>query len=232
MTIGMICHALGCELKPWWSQTLYQTQVDHLCFFMILFGLFDLVLLFVCQICHVDCETRKLKINEIYFKIQIKSPAKMLPDNTTDQDKVVRQNFRAHHGSASRSWSTCRRRCWTGERTRRLRRSRCRPQGQTLSIVIVFSFKWVPRYVKFFLKNGPIPASFSFIFVFSNKLQCLQQIYVKKCPSSIWCSDSNPRPSGNESPPIITWPGLLPSLCKVYQEYFWGWSEWFRWPSC
>ena len=25
--------------------------------FMILFGLFDLILLFVCQICHVNCET-------------------------------------------------------------------------------------------------------------------------------------------------------------------------------
>ena len=26
-------------------------------FFMILFGLFDFILLFVCQICHVKCET-------------------------------------------------------------------------------------------------------------------------------------------------------------------------------
>ena len=26
-------------------------------FFMILFGLFDLIPLFVCQICHVNCET-------------------------------------------------------------------------------------------------------------------------------------------------------------------------------
>ena len=31
-------------------------------FFMILFGLFDLILLFVCQICHVNCDTEKLKI--------------------------------------------------------------------------------------------------------------------------------------------------------------------------
>ena len=34
-------------------------------FFMILFGLFDSILLFVCQICHVNCETEKLKIKEI-----------------------------------------------------------------------------------------------------------------------------------------------------------------------
>ena len=29
--------------------------------FMILFGLFDLILLFVCQICHVNCETENWK---------------------------------------------------------------------------------------------------------------------------------------------------------------------------
>ena len=32
----------------------------------------------------------------------------------------------------------------------------------------------------------------------------------EKCPSSIWCWDSNPRPSGDESPPITTRPGLPP----------------------
>ena len=30
-------------------------------FFMILFGLFDSILLFVCQICHVNCETENWK---------------------------------------------------------------------------------------------------------------------------------------------------------------------------
>ena len=29
--------------------------------FMILFGLFDLILLLVCQICHVNCETENWK---------------------------------------------------------------------------------------------------------------------------------------------------------------------------
>ena len=38
----------------------------------------------------------------------------------------------------------------------------------------------------------------------------LLQIYVKKCPSSIQCRDSNQWPSGHESPPITTRPGLLP----------------------
>ena len=60
------------------------------------------------------------------------------------------------------------------------------------------------------LKNGPSPASFSFIFGLSqtNINTILQQINVKKCPSSIRHRDSNPRPSGRESPPITTRPGL------------------------
>ena len=30
---------------------------------------------------------------------------------------------------------------------------------------------------------------------------------MSKCPSSIWCQDSNPRPSEREPPPITTRPG-------------------------
>ena len=40
-------------------------------FLMILFGLFDLILLFFCQICHVSLWNRKLKINKIYLKKDI-----------------------------------------------------------------------------------------------------------------------------------------------------------------
>ena len=32
--------------------------------------------------------------------------------------------------------------------------------------------------------------------------------YVKKCPSNIWCQDSNSWPLAHESPPITTGPGL------------------------
>ena len=55
----------------------------------------------------------------------------------------------------------------------------------------------------------PVPL-LSFIFgLFSQTLQILQQYrYEKKCPSSIRCQDSNPRPLERESPPIITRPGL------------------------
>ena len=55
------------------------------------------------------------------------------------------------------------------------------------------------------------PCLFLFIFgLFKQTLQFLQQIYVKKCPSSKPCWDSNPEPSEHESPPITTRPGLLP----------------------
>ena len=66
----------------------------------------------------------------------------------------------------------------------------------------------------FFYKNGPSPASFSFIFgppqtnidiIFTTN-QC------EKSPSNIWRRDSNPWPLERESPPITTRPGLPPFL--------------------
>ena len=56
---------------------------------------------------------------------------------------------------------------------------------------------------------------FLFIFVFSQILQFLQQINVKKCPSSIRCWDSNSQPSENKSPPLTTRPGLPPGCGSV-----------------
>ena len=74
-------------------------------------------------------------------------------------------------------------------------------------------FTFTPySFFSFFIKNGPTPASFSFIFgLFKQTLKFLQQIYVKKCPSSIWCQDSNPRPLEHESLPITTRPGIPPN---------------------
>ena len=48
--------------------------------------------------------------------------------------------------------------------------------------------------IYFILKNGPIPASFSFVLgLFKQTMQFLQQIIVKmSCPSNIWCWDLNP----------------------------------------
>ena len=69
----------------------------------------------------------------------------------------------------------------------------------------------IPIIEKLFLKIGPTPASFLFIFgLFKQTIQFLQQINVKKCPSSIRRWDSNPRPLERESTPITTRPGLPP----------------------
>ena len=48
-------------------------------------------------------------------------------------------------------------------------------------------------------------------------LQILQQINVKKCLSSIWCRDLNPRPLEHDSPPITTRPGLPPIMVDVWE---------------
>ena len=59
------------------------------------------------------------------------------------------------------------------------------------------------------------------LFVFDlfkqTSLQFLQKIYVKKCPSSIRCRDSNPQPLECESLPITTRPGLPPMLQSLLQ---------------
>ena len=61
--------------------------------------------------------------------------------------------------------------------------------------------------------NGPAPASLSFIFgLFNQAIQFLQQINVKKCPSSIRCWDSNTQPFKQESSPTTTRPGLPPYI--------------------
>ena len=75
--------------------------------------------------------------------------------------------------------------------------------------------------VYLFFFNGPIPASFSFIFgFFKQTLQFLQQIYVNKCPSSIQCWDANPQPLERESLPITTGPGLPPKWWHSYSLKF------------
>ena len=68
------------------------------------------------------------------------------------------------------------------------------------------------KFKLFFKKMGQPWPLFHLFPVFSNKhYNFLQQIYVKKCSSSIWCQDSNPRPLECESPPITTRPGLPPN---------------------
>ena len=42
----------------------------------------------------------------------------------------------------------------------------------------------------------------------------------EKCPSSLCRWDSNPRTSEYESPPITTWPGLLPMKDNMFVSTF------------
>ena len=67
LNIGTLHHALGCELKPQWRQTLFWTQAQHLYFVhdSIWFIWFDTII----WLSNLSCEfwNRKLKINEIYF---------------------------------------------------------------------------------------------------------------------------------------------------------------------
>ena len=69
---------------------------------------------------------------------------------------------------------------------------------QRLINTLTIFFKWA------------IHGLFLFIFdLFKQTLQFFQQICVKKCPSSIWCRDSNPQPSERESLPTGSFPVLV-----------------------
>ena len=66
------------------------------------------------------------------------------------------------------------------------------------------------------LLNGPSPTSFRLFSSFQTNITILQQINVKKYPSSIRCWESNPRPSELESPPRATRAGLPPNEIILY----------------
>ena len=59
------------------------------------------------------------------------------------------------------------------------------------------------------------PSSFRLFSSFQTNINFLQQINVKKCPSSILCWDSKPQPLVYESPPLTIRPGLRPCKRKM-----------------
>ena len=68
-------------------------------------------------------------------------------------------------------------------------------------------------YKMLFKMSHPRPLCHLFsVFFNQTSIQFLQQINVKKCPSSKQCWDSDSQPSDHESPPITTKPGLTPNL--------------------
>ena len=64
----------------------------------------------------------------------------------------------------------------------------------------------------FFQMGQPSPFFVYFRSFKQISIQFLQQVYAKKCPSSIRCQDSNPQPLEYESLPITTRTGLLPNV--------------------
>ena len=71
-------------------------------------------------------------------------------------------------------------------------------------------------YYFFKILANPGPCFIYFRLFKQTSLQYLQQINVKKCPSRIWCWDSNSLPLEHESLPITTRPGLPPTLNSFY----------------
>ena len=61
---------------------------------------------------------------------------------------------------------------------------------------------------------------FHFFCLFKQTLQFLQQINVKKCPSSIQCWDLNTQPSEHESHPITTRPVLKFLVCRLNTLFY------------
>ena len=62
-----------------------------------------------------------------------------------------------------------------------------------------------------FLKKMGQPRTLFHLFLsFQANITILTTNKCEKCPSSIWCWDSNSQPLEHKSPPIITRPGLMP----------------------
>ena len=77
-----------------------------------------------------------------------------------------------------------------------------------LSLSSLLSSKW-----------GPTPASFHLFLSFQTQITIFTaNNYVKKCPSSMRCWDSNSQHFVHESPLIITRPGLLQE--KISKHFF------------
>ena len=101
---------------------------------------------------------------------------------------------------------------------------------KTLNAFSVFySTHFVCLSLCFFKMDQP-PPLLLFIFSLSKQtsLQFLQQIHVKKCPSSVQCWVSNPQPLDHESSPMTTTPGL--SVFR-YVKTDWFYFSWLSVPD-
>ena len=70
LIIGMLCHALAVSSSRCDDKLFFGPKHNIYTFFMILFGLFDLILLFVCQIFLLNCERENCKQKKFILKIK------------------------------------------------------------------------------------------------------------------------------------------------------------------
>ena len=68
-------------------------------------------------------------------------------------------------------------------------------------LIQIFGNRCVSNLVSYKLV---IPGLFFVYFCLFTQTTFLHQKYAEKCPSSLWCWNSNPQPSGHESPPLTT----------------------------
>ena len=80
----------------------------------------------------------------------------------------------------------------------------------------MFMNKSIRQQNMFFIKMGHSRPLFVYFQPFQTNITILQQIYVKKCPSSIWCRDSNSQPLEHKSSPITARPGLSPKQQNMF----------------
>ena len=81
---------------------------------------------------------------------------------------------------------------------------------------------WRSEKLKVFFKNGPSRPLFHLFSYFQTHCNPLQKVNVKKCPSWIWCQDSNSRPLEHESPPTTTSPGKVWCDNPKWVDANWG----------
>ena len=77
-------------------------------------------------------------------------------------------------------------------------------------LVLLVRLAPAATYIFFFFKKGHPRPLFNLFSSFQTNITMFTSNTCEKCPSSIQCWDSNPWPSGHESPPITTRPGLPP----------------------
>ena len=85
-------------------------------------------------------------------------------------------------------------------------------------LVINFSVTHFNDFLILFLKNGPTPDFFLFIFGIFKHNSIFVPNQCEKCPSSIWHRESNPRPFEHESTPKTTRPGLPANFLILCDE--------------